>query len=368
MIVTFDPPENIGGIEGRVEGFLRELPKRGVRVELMALSDRYQPEKSAFMGFPLYKASSRPDRALDSTLYAQAAMTSGRTEALFLLSGGATLVGNLLLLAARFRGQMTAVLFYGKDILEARSRLSGRLLMLGSLLLSKRVLTNSAFTASLLPGYARRKVMMLYPGVDPDFARTLPVTSQDKRVLFVGRLVRRKGVDDLLDAFREVSARVPGAKLDIVGDGPERKRLEGLAADLGISGVTFHGSQRGDSLATLYAACSFVVLPSKSTSVDVEGFGTVFLEAGVFSKPSVGTLSGGIPEAVLHRKTGLLVRESDVPGLAAAMVTLLTDESLRSTMGNNARERVLLGFTWKDSADRLMAALQRGPNSAARWA
>jgi phosphatidylinositol alpha-1,6-mannosyltransferase len=177
-------------------------------------------------------------------------------------------------------------------------------------------------------------------------------------VLFVGRLVRRKGADDLIDAFRSISESFPDARLEIVGDGPERKRLERLVADFGLGGrIEFFGSLKGHALYDRYQLCDVVAMPSKRLRDDVEGFGTVFLEAGIFGKPSVGTFSGGIPESIVDGETGILVREGDATQLGTALKSLLSDPELRLRMGRKARERVLKEFTWQQSAARLEEGL-----------
>lgn len=98
-------------------------------------------------------------------------------------------------------------------------------------------------------------------------------------------------------------------------------------------------------------------MPSKRLKDDVEGFGIVFLEASLFSKPSVGTWSGGIPEAVVHRETGLLVREGDVASLKEALKGLLVDRGLTRRLGENARVRVLEEFSWRRATERLLDVL-----------
>ena len=90
---------------------------------------------------------------------------------------------------------------------------------------------------------------------------------------------------------------------------------------------------------------------------DVEGFGTVFLEAGLAGKPSVGTRSGGIPEAVIDHVTGILVEEGNINELAAAISAILGDRDLGKKLGENARSRVLAEFTWERSAERLIDIL-----------
>jgi phosphatidylinositol alpha-1,6-mannosyltransferase len=148
--------------------------------------------------------------------------------------------------------------------------------------------------------------------------------------------------------------------LEIVGDGPERTKLERLVADLGLEEkITFFGGLRGDALHDRYRLCNVFVMPSKTMKDDVEGFGTVFLEAGLAGKPSVGTRSGGIPEAILDGETGILVEEGDVQELASAIKRILADANLGLRLGVGARTRVLSEFTWEKSADCLKGMLRR---------
>lgn len=359
LLVTFDSPGNVGGIEGRVEGYVKELSRRGGRAEVLALAPEYKSGVTTFWGARLYELSSRPAQALRSLLATERILLNRNLDSVFLISGAITLYGNALLAESRLMHRKTAVLFYGKDILQARRGLLGRMMILISTILSNTVFINSKFTASLLPPFAGKKQMVLYPSVDPGLGSAdLPGQRVGHRILFVGRLVRRKGADDLIDAFRLVSENFPDWRLEIVGDGPERRRLEQLVADLGLGKrVEFFGSLRGRALHDRYGLCDVVAMPSKRLSDDVEGFGTVFLEAGVFGKPSVGTFSGGIPESIVNGETGILVPEGDAGQLRRALESLLGDSELRLRMGRRARERVLRNFTWQQSAERLEEGL-----------
>jgi phosphatidylinositol alpha-1,6-mannosyltransferase len=359
LLVTFDPPGNIGGIEGRVEGYVKELSKRGGRAEVLALAPEYKSGISTFWGARLYELSSKPAQALHSLLVTERILVNRKLDSVFLISGAITLYGNALLAESRLMHRRTAVLFYGKDILQARQGLLGRMMMLASIVLSNTVFTNSRFTASLLPPFAGRKQRVLYPSVDPTLGSAGPSGQRPgHRILFVGRLVRRKGVDDLIDAFRSISEDFPDWRLEIVGDGPERKGLERLVADLGLGErIEFFGSLRRRALHDRYGLCDVVAMPSKRLRDDIEGFGTVFLEAGIFGKPSVGTFSGGIPESIVNGETGILVREGDARQLGRALESLLSDPEMRLRMGRKARERVLRDFTWQQSAERLEEGL-----------
>jgi phosphatidylinositol alpha-1,6-mannosyltransferase len=359
LLVTFDPPSNIGGIEGRVEGYVKELSKRGGRAEVLALAPEYRSGVSTFFGTRIYELPSRPSHALRSLLTTERIIASRRLDSVFLISGAITLYGNALLAASRLMRRKTAVLFYGKDVLQARRTLLGRMMTLTSVVLSNTVFTNSRFTASLLPPSAGTKQRVLHPSVDPrlGFAGH-PDQKTGHCILFVGRLVRRKGADDLIDAFRLLAEDFPDWHLEIVGDGPERKRLEQLVADLGLGKrVEFFGSLRGSVLYDRYWLCDVVAMPSKRLRDDVEGFGTVFLEAGIFGKPSVGTFSGGIPESIVNGETGILVPERDAEQLGKALKSLMSDSGLRLRMGRRAKERVLRDFTWQRSVERLEEGL-----------
>ena len=151
--------------------------------------------------------------------------------------------------------------------------------------------------------------------------------------VFVGRLVRPKAVDVLIDAI----ALVPGARLEIVADGPERAALEQQAAVVAPSQVRFLGHVDRDTVASIMSAARAVVLPSRS----YENQPMVLLEAMALGVPVIGTDLGGIPELVDGGRTGLLVPVDDPPGLAAAMQALMTNPTTARVMGDAGRERAI---------------------------
>lgn len=361
LIATFDPPENVGGVEGRAGAYARELAKAGHFVEIVALAPGYSFSSGRVQGAPLRRYPSSW-RQTPRSFRAAAAELRGRSlDSVFLLSGALTLFGALMLCYARLTGRKSLVFIYGKDLLGARSSPVQRCLLVASALLTRRVAVNSRFTAGLLPAFVSRKVGVLYPGMDPETAGFAGPGARPPRsgrtVLFVGRLVQRKGVDDLLRAFASLPAS-PRSQLVVVGDGPDRARLEAMAHSLGLDGrVEFRGTLRGRPLSEAYASADVLGMPSRATRDDVEGFGTVFIEAALFGTPSVGTRSGGIPEAIEDGTTGLLVPEGDAKGLSEALRLLLEDDALRSRLGEAARARAASGFTWAKSAERLVALL-----------
>ena len=192
-------------------------------------------------------------------------------------------------------------------------------------------------------------------GADPAKVRVLPIGIAVRpespagqhgggKVLFVGRLVEKKGCEDLLRAVAEVAPAHPDVSVTIVGDGPLRAGLETLADTLRVR-VRFRGHATPDEVwEEMRRATIFCVPSRRAASGDAEGFGMVFLEAAAAGLPVVSCASGGIPEAVVDGQTGLLCAEGDVQGLASAISRLLSDPTAAARLGRAGRERVTTQF------------------------
>lgn len=154
-----------------------------------------------------------------------------------------------------------------------------------------------------------------------------------KVVLFVGRLAEKKGVTYLIEAMKEVDA-----KLVIVGDGPLRKQLEEQAKEQGEK-IEFLGAKTHDELKTIYASADIFVAPSVTAKDgDQEGFGLVMLEAMASGLPIVASDSGGIPDLVKDGVNGLLVEERDVKEISRAINKVLYHLDLYTEMSINSRK------------------------------
>ncbi|TMA54053.1 MAG: glycosyltransferase family 4 protein [Deltaproteobacteria bacterium] len=191
-------------------------------------------------------------------------------------------------------------------------------------------------------------------GVDPDaFAAASGRPHPRPYAAAVGRLVRQKGFDVLLEAFTRVAARGEPIDLLIAGDGLERTSLPAIRDRLGLAErVRFLGTLDRDAVAALYRGALFSVCPSRW-----EGLPVACLEAMASGRAVVATAVDGIPDAVLPGETGLLVPAEDAGALATAMSALLADPALRERLGRRgeavARER----FAWPIVAGRYLEVL-----------
>ena len=168
-------------------------------------------------------------------------------------------------------------------------------------------------------------------------------------ILTVARLVERKGVQWVIGAMPRVLAEYGDARYVVAGDGPYRAELERTVEAVlppPLRGaVTFLGAVSDSEKFALYHACDVFAMPSAE-----EGFGLVFAEAGAFGKPVVGCDVMGVPEAVAHGETGLLVPPADADAVGGAILRLLRDEKERTQMGERGRRRVESMASWSESA------------------
>jgi phosphatidylinositol alpha-1,6-mannosyltransferase len=172
--------------------------------------------------------------------------------------------------------------------------------------------------------------------------------AQPFTVLYVGRLVERKGVRYLLEALAAMAPSIE-ARAVIIGDGPERPALEALARELGvIERVEFRGWVSPAELHRAYESASAFALPAVvDRRGDTEGLGMVLLEAMTYEIPVVSTPLGGIPDIVEPNRTGMLVPPNDALALAAALTTLATDAALARRLGVAGRQSAETNFSWE---------------------
>jgi glycosyltransferase involved in cell wall biosynthesis len=175
-------------------------------------------------------------------------------------------------------------------------------------------------------------------------------------LLFVGRLVERKGVAVLLRAVALLS-RKRDLRLTIVGDGPLRRVLELEADALGVGDrVRFLGFVPDSDMTDHFRAADALVLPAVQDSKgDVEGLGVVLIEAIAHGKPVIASDSGGIPDIVIDGESGLLVPPGSPEALAAAIERLLADPGLRSRLVEGGLRHVEANFSWSTIVTRLVA-------------
>lgn len=184
------------------------------------------------------------------------------------------------------------------------------------------------------------------------------------QILFVGRLVEKKGVDVLLRALPKVQANFPAVHLTIVGDGPERSRLECLAKELDVFEIVeFAGRKPNAEIVDFYRSAGVFVMPSIiAADGDQEGLGLVAVEAMGCGCPVIASDLAAIQDVVSDGATGVLFRAGDHEALAAALLRLFGDQALADSLAVSARQYVIDRYDWDVVAERYSQVLTMAAN------
>lgn len=373
LLTTLEYPPQLGGIAGYLGNIVEHLPAD--KVNVLASDAFHAHESDMSSDTPVYRRRLisrwlRP-RWLPALFWTDWLCRKERPS--LILVSHLLPMGRIARIMKRRKGIPYVVIVHGMDVALASSggmrkkRLAGRILQDASF-----VVANSGFTANFVESFGIPKKDILIVRPSPGFPLDTEVRPEDAgsiraryrlggdfTLLSVGRLVKRKGFDDCIKAVSMLRDRGVFVQYLVVGDGQERERLEELAADMGVEGrVIFAGSVPKEGLPAIYAACDIFVTVPKALGPDIEGFGIVFLEAGLLGKPVIGSRSGGVPDAVLHGETGLLIEPGNVQELVSAVLKIKDDPELASRLGEKGRERVLNEFGWARQTRRFVAALK----------
>lgn len=207
------------------------------------------------------------------------------------------------------------------------------------------------FAHGYFPGYYN----ILPNGVDiehfsPDVSPIEKFRDGKLNILFVSRLEKRKGLNYLLEAFKQVKREIPNSRLIIVGPGTRlRGRYEREVKRSGLKDVVFTGLIAYEELPRYYKTADVFCAPATGQ----ESFGIILLEAMAAGKPVVASNIEGYASVLAHNVEGLLVPPADKEMLARALLSLLTDESLRREMGARGRVKAL-EYSWEGIAQNVL--------------
>lgn len=205
------------------------------------------------------------------------------------------------------------------------------------------------FDQAIEIGAAPSKLKVISMGVEVERKfKPDPNIWQRKQLLFVGRLIKSKGVKVLLKAMAIVVSVYPEQQLVIVGDGPERTQLEALAVVLGISNnVIFVGAKSHDVLPQFYQQALIFISPTLE-----EGFGLTIAEAMSCECAVIASRVGAVSDLIVDQQTGLLFEAGNHQALAECILKVLKDDVLCERLMRAGRENVVNNFGWQHVASR----------------
>lgn len=198
--------------------------------------------------------------------------------------------------------------------------------------------------AAIALGAPPGKVVVHHIGVELAEYVADESSSRDIDVLFVGRIVEKKGLDQFVRAVARAAVELGTLRVMVVGDGPLLAENQSLARELGIE-IEFVGAQENSFVRDAMRNAKVLLVPSVTASNgDAEGLPTVIIEAGANGLPVIGYRHSGIPEAVLHNVTGLLAPERDLAELSKNLILILSNPIIRAQFGRAARRNVEENF------------------------
>ncbi|MEC8025203.1 MAG: glycosyltransferase family 4 protein [Myxococcota bacterium] len=415
LLVLTEFPPRIGGMQTHALRLATALWARGHDVVVQTyractrIEQREGPRVDAALGFPVYRDLSRlshernlqliadrvksiaPDIVYSSTIfYGEVAGRCG-------IPVVARSVGNDVLRPwivypfRLFSGVVGASWFEGRiyrffrsleypERIEAIWRGSRRARMMISAQYHSAILANSHFTVELLRdiGVEPQVVEQVTGGVDSESfvkasaAECVELRSEfgiglnDWVMLTACRLVKKKGIDFLIESMTAVRERIPNAVLVIVGSGREQKKLRRLVTSHGLEqAVLFLGRIPHESVARLYSLADVFVLASRVWTDpvtglrDAETMGRVLCEANAAGVPVVAASSGGIPSVIEHGQNGLLFTPDDADSLVHSLSRLYRDEELSRGMVQRGRKASIERFDWRHIVDAHVRVFDR---------
>jgi phosphatidylinositol alpha-1,6-mannosyltransferase len=236
-----------------------------------------------------------------------------------------------------------------------------------------QVIANSDYTRDELirMGVDPDRIMLINPGMDverfrpdlpcDDLKASLGLDPGEQLILSVGRLQRRKGFDVVVKSLPELAHLGLDVRYALIGIGEDERYLRELAEELGVAErVHLLGHVSPDDLPRWYNACTVFAMPNREINGDTEGFGMVFVEAAACGKPSLAGRAGGTGSAVVDGETGLRVNGEDIQAVSQGLYRLLSQMSMRETMGQRALVRARDQFAWERVAEKTLRLLEKG--------
>ena len=367
LFITNDFGPRAGGIETFIHGLIERLPKGSVIVYTSAQSSASEFDAKWLRDFGVEVIRDRSKILLPTPRVIRACRKILRERKLTRVAFGAAAPLGIMARAMRRAGaERIVALTHGHEVWWAK---------VPPFSLAISYMSKELDVITYLGDYTKgeiskalnernsQKLIQIAPGIDvehfaptdaSDLRSNLGLTNKSV-IVCVGRLVHRKGQDQLIAALPAIKAAIPNAHLLLIGIGPYQDHLKKLAAKLQVvDSISFIGRINYSELPKYICVGDLFAMPSRSRlfGLEVEGLGIVYLEASACGLPVVGGKSGGAPDAVLIGETGLVVDGTNTKEIAEACIELLSNPELSAMMGATGRAWIIDNWRWEIWATR----------------
>lgn len=288
----------------------------------------------------------------------------------YVIVGHVLPLGIATFIVSKFLKIPYAVILHGMDFSYATRNSWKRRLSKIILNSADKIIAANSYTSKLCSDFlgSSSKITIVNPGVK-DFSNfnqglieeiKIKNNLQDRQILFsLGRLVRRKGFDQVIMSLKNILYQRPNSNIlyVVAGKGSDLDYLKNIAQDnLGENWqkyVKFIGEISEPEKWAWFSLADIFIMPSRNIAGDFEGFGIVYLEANLAKKPVIAGNSGGVADAVENGLNGLLIDPESVSEIAKAILYLLDKEEERLKLGEQGRARALLEFNWEKQVQEI---------------
>lgn len=282
------------------------------------------------------------------------------------------LVGHILPLGtvaygvAKIIGTKYSVFLHGMDFALALCQTRKKRITKLILTNAENIICANSYTAKLVQEFLsdefKNKIKIVNPGIEIRATHNTQLITQLKEkynlsnkivLLSVGRLVKRKGVDMVLQSLPAVLKEVSDLVYIIAGKGEELENYRKQIINNNLQNNAIIINADNEEKNAWYDLCDIFIMPARMIGNDFEGFGIVYIEANLAGKPVIAGDSGGVRDAVIDGFNGLLINPEDVNIIANSIVKLAKNKELRKKLGAQGKERVINEFGWDKQAQKI---------------
>ncbi|MBN2884769.1 glycosyltransferase family 4 protein [Patescibacteria group bacterium] len=353
LLCTLEYPPQIGGVASYYHDLIESWPEKDAWTVLDNNENKLLASRWPF-----------PWRRAISALVKE--QTKNKFDLIFI--GQVLPLGTAALIAQLFKPFAYGIFLHGMDFTFALRSKRKRWLLALILKKSKTIICANSYVKKLLIEFIpeiESKSFLLNPGAkfgeNNEEVKKALVDKYElagKKIIFsIGRLVKRKGFDQVILALENLSQS--NWVYLLAGDGPELASLQALAnKSKHRDKIKFIGRISEIEKWSCLELCDIFITTSRDLNGDFEGFGIVYLEAALMSKPVIAGLSGGVADAVINAETGLLVNSEDINAISRALDDLLSNDDLAKKLGEAACVRAKSDFNWTLQAEKLFKYLK----------
>jgi len=376
LVVSVDYRPMFGGVATYTYNIAKSFHAQGSSIKVIAPNFKNSKEFDAKQKFETSRITNLPV-IREISLFFHLLLNAGKYDIVYDCQWYPC--GLLSYFVRLFTGQKYVIVTHGCEALDSetsfwkRMKKKFRWLRVAAYNNSILNIAVSHYTKGLLAGAGakKEKLAVFNNGVDVNELKNAKINKNLKKqlglegkkiILSINRLEDYKGNDIVIKAMPEILKKVPNAVYLIGGSGYYKQVLEDLIKKYKLEdNVRLAGYIPEKDVPSYFSMCDVFAMISRINYKipKVEGFGIVFLEAGYFRKPVIGGNSGGIPDAVLDNKTGLLVNPTAQKDVSSAVVRILKNKKLANKLGEAGHKLVVNELNWSNITKEILAALKQ---------